>query len=109
MTGRAPLQFGGLDPPLLRYGKTRNKKRATCFATFAGKGVEKRCCAFYHPQKQILQPYLLRDRIKHVETDDVARFNTHILACPATNKVARFVFVGGKTRNIAIQLAFQQC
>ena len=33
MTGWAPLQFEGLNPPLLRYGKTRNKKRATCFAT----------------------------------------------------------------------------
>ena len=33
ITGRAPLQFEGLDPPLLRYGKTRDKKRATCFET----------------------------------------------------------------------------
>jgi len=34
MIGRAPLQFEGLDPPLLRYGKTRNKKfkRETLFA-----------------------------------------------------------------------------
>ena len=82
---------------------------ATHEADIAGKRVEQRCCAFYHPQKQILQPYLLRDRLEHVETDDVARFTNHVPACPATNKVARFVFVGGKTRNIAIQLAFQQC
>ena len=27
----------------------------------------------------------------------------------ATNKVVRFVFVGGKTRNVAIQLVLQQC
>ena len=60
-------------------------------------------------QKQILQLYLFRDRLEHVETDDVARFTIHVPACPATNKVARFVFVGGKTRNIAIQFAFQQC
>ena len=64
---------------------------------------------FYHPQKQILQTYLLRDRLEHVETNDVARFTNHILVCPVTNKVARFVSVGGKTSNIAIQLAFPQC
>ena len=40
---------------------------------------------------------------------DVARFITHVRTCLATNKVVRFVFVGGKTRNIDIQLVLQQC
>ena len=40
---------------------------------------------------------------------DVARFTNHVRTCLATNQVARFVFVGGKTRSIAIQLVLQQC
>ena len=42
---------------------------------------------------------------------DVARFTSHVRTCLATNKVARFVFLGRKTRSasIAIQLVLQQC
>ena len=40
---------------------------------------------------------------------DVARFTTHIGPCLARNEVARFVFVGGKTSNITIQLILQPC
>ena len=39
----------------------------------------------------------------------VARFTTHVRTCLATNQVARFVLMGGKTRNIAIQFVWQQC
>ena len=53
------------------------------------------------PTKTNVATLLLRDRLEHVETSYVAHFTTHILACPATNKVARFVFV---VSNIAIQL-----
>ena len=31
----------------------RATKPATCFATFAAKRVEKRCCAFYHPHSNL--------------------------------------------------------
>ena len=65
----------------LSYSKTGNKKRATCFAT------------------------LLQNEMN----TDVARFNTRIRTCLATNKVARLLFVGGKTRNSHIQLVLQQC
>ena len=37
-------------------------------------------------------------------SSDVARFTTHVRPCFARNKVVRFVFVGGKTSNITIQL-----
>ena len=100
MTGRAPLQFEGLDLPLLRYGKTRNKERVTYFATLLENELNS---ASYHPQKQILQPYFLLDRLKHVDTNDVACFTNHILVCPVTNKVARFISAGDKTRNIKIR------
>ena len=46
MTGRAPLQFEGLDKPLLKYGKTRNKKRATCFATLLGNELNSNVARF---------------------------------------------------------------
>ena len=54
---------------------TQNKtkaavKRATCFAT------------------------LLQTKL----SSDVAHFTTHVRPCLARNKVVRFVFVGGKTR-----------
>ena len=39
---------------------------------------------------------------------DVAPVTTHVPTCLSTNKVARFFFVGGKTRNVAIQLVLQQ-
>ena len=65
----------------LRYSETGNKKRATRFAT------------------------LLQNELN----TDVARLTTHVRTCLATNKVARFVFVAGKTRSIAIQLVLQQC
>ena len=44
---------------------------------------------------------------KNVQTklnSDVARFTTHVRPCLERNKVARFVFVGGKSSNITIQL-----
>ena len=40
---------------------------------------------------------------------DVARFTTIVRTCLTTKSVARFFLVGGKTRNIAIQLVLQQC
>ena len=57
------------------------KKRATCFAT------------------------LLQTKLN----SDVARFTTYVRPCLARNKVVRFVFVGGKTSNITIQLLLQPC
>ena len=57
------------------------KKRATCFAT------------------------LLQTKLN----SDVARFTTYVRPCLARNKVVRFVFVGGKTSNITIQLILQPC
>ena len=67
----------------LSCSKTVNKKSATRFARF-------------------LQNELITD---------VARFTTHVRTGLATIQVARFVFLGGKTRSasIAIQLVFQQC
>ena len=65
----------------LSYSKTGNKKRATGFAT------------------------LLQNEMN----TDVARFNTRIRTCLATNKVARLFFVGGKTHNSHIRLVLQQC
>ena len=61
--------------------KRATKKRATCFAT------------------------LLQTKL----SSDVARFTTHVRPCFARNKVVRFVFVGGKTSNITIQLILQPC
>ena len=60
---------------------TLEKKRATCFAT------------------------LLQTKLN----SDVARFTTYVRPCLARNKVVRFVFVGGKTSNITIQLILQPC
>ena len=66
----------------LRYGKTgRNKKRAICFATW----------------------------LQNELNSDVARFTTHenkpciLISCKIGSNM------GGKTRNIAIQLGLQQC
>ena len=66
----------------LRYGKTgRNKKRAICFATW----------------------------LQNELNSDVARFTTHenkpynLISCKTGSNM------GGKTRNIAIQLGLQQC
>ena len=67
------------DSPL-SYGKTGNVKRATCFAIF----------------------------LQNELNSDVVRFTTDLRACLATNKVAGFVFVGGKTRSTAIQFVLQQ-
>ena len=61
--------------------KTGNKIRATCFAT------------------------LLQTKLN----SDVAHFATHVRPCLARNKVARFVFVGGKTSNITIPVILQLC
>ena len=52
----------------LRYSKRGSKKRALCFST------------------------LLQNELN----SHVARFRTHFRTCLATNKVARFVFEGGK-------------
>ena len=46
------------------YSKTSKKKTCNLFFNIAGKRVELLCYAFYHPQKQTLQPYLLQDRLK---------------------------------------------
>ena len=54
--------------------------------------------------KLVLQHYCKTSWI----ANHVARFTTHVLTCLATNKVARFFFMGGKTRNIIIQLVLQQ-
>ena len=61
--------------------KRATKIRATCFAT------------------------LLQTKLN----SDVARFTTHVRPYLARNKDARFVFVGGKTSNITIQLILQPC
>ena len=57
----------------LKYGKTGNKRRTTCFATL----------------------------LQNVLNGDVVRFTTHIKRLNLNGS--------GKTRNIAIQLVFQQC
>ena len=65
----------------LRYGKTGNKKRAICFATW----------------------------LQNELNSDVARFTTHenkpciLISCKTGSNM------GGKTRNIAIQLGLQEC
>ena len=58
-----------------------NKKRATCFATL--------------PQTKL--------------NGDVVYFTNHVRRCVARNKVARFVFMDGKTSNITIQLILWPC
>ena len=65
----------------LRYGKTGNKKRATCLAT------------------------LLQNKLNR----DVARFTKHIKPVLQQIRLLTGLNVSGKTRNIAIQLVFQQC
>ena len=46
--------------------------------------------------------------VKLVLQHDVARVTSHAQPCLARNKVARFVFVGGKTSNITVtQLILQ--
>ena len=69
------------DDSTLRYGKTGNKKHATCFST------------------------LLQNEFNI----NVARFTTHVQTCLSTNQVVNRFDVGGKTRDIAIQLVLQQC
>jgi len=76
------LEFQGYHTScILNVFKTGNKTRATCFAT------------------------LLQNELN----SDVARFTTQARTCLATSKVARFVFMGGKTRNNTIQLVVQPC
>ena len=65
----------------LRYGKTGNKKRATCFAK------------------------LLQNEFN----SDVARYNTHIKPVLQQIRLLTGLHMDGKTRNIAIQLILQQC
>ena len=64
----------------LRYGKTGNKKRATCLAT------------------------LLQNELN----SDVTRFTTHIKPVLQQIRLLAGLNVGGKTRNIAVQLVLQQ-
>ena len=65
----------------LRYGKTGNKKHATCFAKL---------------QQNELQ-------------SDVTRFTTQIKPVLQQIRLLTGLNVGGKTCNIAFQLVFQQC
>ena len=65
----------------LRHGKTGNKKRATCLAT------------------------LLQNELN----SDVTRFTTHIKPVLQQIRLLAGLNVGGKTRNIAVQLVLQQC
>ena len=74
------------------YRKTSNKKHATCFVLSTLSFVY-----FVFVFVFVLFCFVLQ-----------LCFVLFCLTCLATNKVARFVFVGGKTRNIAIQLVFQQ-
>ena len=67
--------------PNLRYGKAGNKKSATCFAT------------------------LLHSELN----SDVARFTTNIKPLLQQIRLLTGLNVGGKTRNVAIQLVLQQC
>ena len=67
--------------PLLSCSKTGNKKRATCFAT------------------------LLQHELN--TNSDIEHFTTHVQTCIA--KTRSQGFVGGNTRDIAIQLVLQQC
>ena len=60
----------------LRYGKTGNKKHATCLAT------------------------LLQNELN----SDVARFTTHIKPVLQQIRLLTGLNVGGKTRNITIQI-----
>ena len=60
----------------LKYGKTGNKKRATCLAT------------------------LLQNELNN----DVARFTTHIKPVLQQIRFSIGLNISGKTRNIAIQL-----
>ena len=65
----------------LRYGKTGNKKRATCLAT------------------------LLENKLN----SDVARFTTHIKPVLQQIRLSTGLNVDGKTRNISFHLFLQQC
>ena len=64
----------------VRYGKTGNKKRATCFAT-------------------VLQNQL---------NNDVARYTAHIKPVLQQIRLLPGLNMGGETRNIAILLVLQQ-
>ena len=79
---RGCVKIRDLEPAFfqVRYGKTGNKKRATCFAT-------------------VLQNEL---------NSDVARFTTHIKPVLQQIRLLTGLNMGGKTRNIAIKLILQQ-
>ena len=66
---------------MLRYGKTGNKKCATCLAT------------------------LLQNEL----TSSVVCFTTHIKPVWQQIRLLTGLNMGGKMRNIAIQLVLQQC
>ena len=65
----------------LKYGKTDNNKRATCFAT------------------------LLQNELK----SSVARYTTHVKPVLQQIRLLTGLNMGGKTRNISFQLGLQQC
>ena len=75
-----PVQLN-CSEELQRYAKTGNKKHATCF------------------------PTLLQNELN----SEVARFTTHVQTCQQPDLLQDRFDVGGKTRNIAIQLVLQQC
>ena len=65
----------------LKYGKTGNKKRATCFAT------------------------LLQNELN----SDVARYKAHVKPVLQQIRLLTGLNMGGKRRNISFQLGLQQC
>ena len=78
--GVNPWFWSKIENITLRYGKTGNKKRATCFAT------------------------LLQNELN----GDVARFTLHIKPVLQQIRLLTGLNMSGKTRNIAIQLVLSQ-
>ena len=72
---------GSYIPLALKVRKNGQQKRATCFST------------------------LLQDELNN----DVACYTTHIKPVLQQMKLLTGLNMGGKTRNIAIQLVLQQC
>ena len=76
-----PFPVGAPHVRSSRYGKRRNKKRATCFATF----------------------------LQNELNSDVALYTTRIKPVLQQIRLLTGLNLGGKTRNIAFQLVLQQC
>ena len=92
------------------YTAKRTKKTCNLFFNIAGNQSELNCyvtCFTTHKNKPCNLICCRTGWNVVGKSRNIVRFR--VLTCLATNKVARFVFVGGKTRNIAIQLVFQQC